>query len=101
MFANSVGSDTKNNVDMIKQTRQALDNLNKEYFNGTKVVYMYGFPFLFNEQYVHSTHDLFMVVGFALGMSRRIHLYIIFDFLLLKTVKWNKPLKYQRIQRSL
>lgn len=67
MFANSVGSDTKNNVDMIKQSRSSLDEMNQMYFNGTKTVYMYGYPFLFNEQYLHSLHDLYMVVGFALG----------------------------------
>ncbi|KAH7447216.1 hypothetical protein KP509_01G097400 [Ceratopteris richardii] len=65
VFTNS-GSDTRSNVEMIEQTRKSLDNLNKEYFNGSKAVYMYGYPFLFNEQYLHSTHDLYMVVGFAL-----------------------------------
>ncbi|KAI5073412.1 hypothetical protein GOP47_0011425 [Adiantum capillus-veneris] len=66
VFANSLGSETKNNVEMIRQTRKSLDNLNKLYFDGTKALYMYGYPFLFYEQYLHSTHDLYMVAGFAL-----------------------------------
>eukprot|EP00250_Pteridium_aquilinum_P012900 c21015_g1_i1 orf=984-4394(+) len=66
VFANSVGSNTKNNVEMIKQTRKSLDEMNQLYFNGTKTVYMYGFPYLFNEQYLHSLRDLYTVVGFAL-----------------------------------
>jgi patched 1 protein/patched 2 protein len=67
VFANNLGSGTKKNIEMIKQTRKSLDNLNSVYFNGTKVLYMYGYPFLFNEQYLHSHHDLYMVVGFAIG----------------------------------
>lgn len=66
VFSNSVGSDTKNNVEMMKQTRRSLDEMNKVYFNGTKTVYMYDFSFLFNEQYLHSSRDLYTVVGFAL-----------------------------------
>lgn len=65
VFANS-GSGTKNNVEMIRQTRKTVDDMNKVYFNGTKALYMYGYPYLFYEQYLHSTHDLYMVVGFAL-----------------------------------
>lgn len=66
VFASTVGSNTQSNVDMIKQIRGSLDGLNKVYFNGTKTVYMYGYSFLFYEQYLHSFHDLYMVVGFAL-----------------------------------
>ena len=68
VFATNLGSSTKNNIEMIKQTRKSLDDMNHVYFNGTKVLYMYGYPFLFYEQYLHSSHDLYMVVGFALGM---------------------------------
>ncbi|MCO5590364.1 hypothetical protein L7F22_044334 [Adiantum nelumboides] len=66
MFANSVGADSRSNVKMIRQTRNTVDNFNKVYFNGSKVLYMYGYPYLFYEQYLHSTHDLYMVAGFAL-----------------------------------
>ena len=68
VFTTNLGSTTKNNIEMIKQTRKSLDDMNHVYFNGTKVLYMYGYPFLFYEQYLHSSHDLYMVVGFALGM---------------------------------
>lgn len=66
VFADNLGADTKRNVEMIMQTRESVDHLNKFYFNGTKIAYMYGYPFLFYEQYLHSSHDLYMVVGFAL-----------------------------------
>ena len=54
---------------MIKQTRKVLDNANRRYFNGAKLAYAYGYPYLFFEQYLHSTKDLLTVVGFALGMQ--------------------------------
>ena len=46
VFATNLGSSTKNNIEMIKQTRKSLDDMNRVYFNGTKVLYMYGYPFL-------------------------------------------------------
>ncbi|MCO5558414.1 hypothetical protein L7F22_011995 [Adiantum nelumboides] len=66
LFAENLGAETKPNLEMMSETRKFADNFNKQYFNGSKAVYMYGFPFLFFEQYLHSSHDLFMVVGLAL-----------------------------------
>eukprot|EP01018_Ginkgo_biloba_P025045 Gb_09479 [translate_table: standard] len=66
LFANNLGPETKPNLDMIKQTRKALDKANERLFNGTKFAYVYGYPYLFFEQYLHSTEDLLIVVGFAL-----------------------------------
>ncbi|MCO5558412.1 hypothetical protein L7F22_011993 [Adiantum nelumboides] len=66
LFAENLGAETKPNLDMIKETRRFADNFNDKFFNGTKAVYAYGYPFLFYEQYLHSSHDLYMVVGFAL-----------------------------------
>jgi patched 2 protein len=69
LFANNLGAETKPNLEMIKQTRKVLGNANKRYFNGTKLAYAYGYPYLFFEQYLHSTKDLLTVVGFALGIQ--------------------------------
>lgn len=66
IFAEHLGANTEPNLDMIRETRKYADDFNDKYFNGTKVVYMYGYPFLFFEQYLHSSHDLYLVVGFAL-----------------------------------
>lgn len=66
LFAENLGAETKPNLDMITETRNFADNFNNKYFNGSKVVYPYGYPFLFYEQYLHSSHDLYLVVGFAL-----------------------------------
>ncbi|KAI5073406.1 hypothetical protein GOP47_0011419 [Adiantum capillus-veneris] len=66
LFAENLGAETKPNLDIIRETRRFADNFNEEYFNGTNAVYAYGYPFLFYEQYLHSSHDLYMVVGFAL-----------------------------------
>ncbi|CAM6120014.1 unnamed protein product [Calypogeia fissa] len=64
LFAQNLGADTQPNLDMIKGTRKIVDDLNAKF--GEEVAFMYGYPFLFYEQYLHSFHDLFLVVGFAL-----------------------------------
>ncbi|XP_057847014.2 uncharacterized protein LOC131056772 [Cryptomeria japonica] len=66
LFASGLGAETKPNLDMIKQTRNALDSANRRHFNGTKLSYAYGYPYLFFEQYLHSIKDMLTVVGFAL-----------------------------------
>lgn len=66
LFAEHLGAETGPNLDMIRDTRKFADDFNNKHFNGSKVVYMYGYPFLFFEQYLHSSHDLYMVVGLAL-----------------------------------
>ncbi|KAI5073407.1 hypothetical protein GOP47_0011420 [Adiantum capillus-veneris] len=66
LFAENLGAGIKPNLDMITETRKFADSFNKQYFNGSKAVYTYGYPFLFFEQYFHSSHDLYMVVGLAL-----------------------------------
>lgn len=64
MFAQNLGAETEPNLDMIRGTRKIVDGLNTKF--GEKVAFMYGFPFLFYEQYLRSFHELYMVVGFAL-----------------------------------
>ncbi|KAG6547150.1 hypothetical protein Mapa_011402 [Marchantia paleacea] len=64
MFAQNLGANTKPNLDMIRDTRSVVDSLNDKF--GEKIAYMYGYPFLFFEQYLHSYHDLYLVVGLAL-----------------------------------
>lgn len=44
------------------------DQLNEKF--GEDVAYMYGFPFLFFKQYLHSYRDLYLVLGLALGECR-------------------------------
>ena len=65
MFALHLGSKTSSNLDMIKQTREIVDGMNTKF--GEDIAYMYGFPFLFFEQYLHCYRDLYLVVGLALG----------------------------------
>lgn len=65
MFAEHLGANTGPNLAMITQTRTIVDAHNAEF--GENVGYMYGFPFLFFEQYLHSNRDLYLVVGLALG----------------------------------
>lgn len=65
MFALHLGAKTSSNLAMIKQTRAVVDELNTKF--GGDVAFMYGFPFLFFEQYLHSYRDLNLVVGLALG----------------------------------
>lgn len=65
MFAVHLGASTSSNTAMIKQTRTIVDKMNEKI--GEDVAYMYGFPFLFYEQYLHSYRDLYLVVGLALG----------------------------------
>lgn len=65
MFAEHLGANTGPNLAMITQTRTIVDAHNAEF--GEDVAYMYGFPFLFFEQYLHSNRDLYLVVGLALG----------------------------------
>lgn len=67
MFALHLGSKTSSNLEMIKQTRTIVDGMNAKF--GEDVAFMYGFPFLFYEQYLHSYRDLYLVVGLALGTS--------------------------------
>lgn len=67
MFALHLGSKSSSNLDMIKQTRMIVDEMNTKF--GEDVAFMYGFPFLFFEQYLHSYRDLYLVVGLALGKS--------------------------------
>jgi hypothetical protein len=64
MFALHLGSKTSSNLEMIKQTRTIVDGMNAKF--GEDVAFMYGFPFLFYEQYLHSYRDLYLVVGLAL-----------------------------------
>ncbi|XP_024381939.1 uncharacterized protein [Physcomitrium patens] len=64
MFALHLGAKTSSNLAMIKQTRAVVDELNTKF--GGDVAFMYGFPFLFFEQYLHSYRDLNLVVGLAL-----------------------------------
>jgi hypothetical protein len=64
LFAQNLGADTEPNLDLIRGTRQIVDDLNAKF--GEAVAYMYGYPYLYYEQYLHSLHDLFTVVGFAL-----------------------------------
>ncbi|KAL3679242.1 hypothetical protein R1sor_022198 [Riccia sorocarpa] len=64
MFAQNLGASTEPNLDMIRETRKVVDRLNEKF--GEKVAFMYGYPFLFYEQYLHSYHDLYLVVGLAL-----------------------------------
>eukprot|EP00250_Pteridium_aquilinum_P014814 c22219_g1_i1 orf=359-3775(+) len=66
LFAEHLGANTGPNLDLIRETRNFADNFNNENFGGKKVVYMYGYPYLFFEQYLHSLHDLYTVVGLAL-----------------------------------
>ena len=65
MFAEHLGANTGPNLAMITQTRSIVDAHNAEF--GEDAAYMYGFPFLFFEQYLHSNRDLYLVVGLALG----------------------------------
>lgn len=65
LFAIHLGASTSDNLAMMKETRAVVDNLNEKF--GEEVAYMYGFPFLFFEQYLHSYRDLYTVVGLALG----------------------------------
>ncbi|KAL2613615.1 hypothetical protein R1flu_025307 [Riccia fluitans] len=64
MFAQNLGAKTQPNLDMIRETRSVVDRLNEKF--GEKIAYMYGYPFLFYEQYLHSYHDLYLVVGLAI-----------------------------------
>ncbi|KAG0620497.1 hypothetical protein M758_4G220800 [Ceratodon purpureus] len=64
MFALHLGAATSSNLEMMKQTRTIVDKMNEKF--GEDVAYMYGFPFLFFEQYLHSYRDLYLVVGLAL-----------------------------------
>ncbi|KAG0631087.1 hypothetical protein M758_1G226800 [Ceratodon purpureus] len=64
MFALHLGSKTSSNLAMIKETRKIVDDMNTKF--GEDVAFMYGFPFLFYEQYLHSYRDLYLVVGLAL-----------------------------------
>lgn len=73
MFALHLGASTSSNLEMMKQTRSIVDKLNEKF--GEDVAYMYGFPFLFFEQYLHSYRDLYLVVGLALGKCIR-HPYL-------------------------
>jgi patched 1 protein/patched 2 protein len=65
MFAQNLGADVGPNLAVMKTTRQTVDGINAKL--GTNIAYMYGYTFLFFEQYLHSSHDLYMVVGLALG----------------------------------
>lgn len=65
MFALHLGAGTSSNLDMMTKTRTIVDDLNTKF--GEDVAFMYGFPFLFFEQYLHSYRDLYTVVGLALG----------------------------------
>lgn len=65
MFAQNLGADVGPNLAAMKTTRQTVDGINAKL--GTNLAYMYGYTFLFYEQYLHSSHDLYMVVGLALG----------------------------------
>lgn len=49
---------------MMKETRSIVDKLNEKF--GEDIAFMYGFPYLFFEQYLHSYRDLYTVVGLAL-----------------------------------
>jgi patched 1 protein/patched 2 protein len=64
MFAIHLGATTAPNLAMMKDTRSVVDGLNEKF--GEDVAYMYGFPFLYFEQYLHSYRDLYTVVGLAL-----------------------------------
>ncbi|XP_024373471.1 uncharacterized protein [Physcomitrium patens] len=64
MFALHLGAGTSSNLDMMTKTRTIVDDLNTKF--GEDVAFMYGFPFLFFEQYLHSYRDLYTVVGLAL-----------------------------------
>lgn len=66
IFALHLGADVNQNNAMMKETRAIADNMNAKV--GEDVAFMYGYPFLFFEQYLHSTRDLYLVVGLALGM---------------------------------
>ncbi|KAH7441526.1 hypothetical protein KP509_03G041600 [Ceratopteris richardii] len=66
LIAENLGGDTEPNLDMIRATRRFADNINAEYFNGSKSIYVYGVPYLLYEQYLHSNRNLYTVVGFAL-----------------------------------
>ncbi len=65
MFAQNLGAAVGPNLAVMKTTRQTVDGINAKL--GTNLAYMYGYTFLFFEQYLHSSHDLYMVVGLALG----------------------------------
>lgn len=79
MFAEHLGANTGPNLAMITQTRTIVDAHNAEF--GENAAYMYGFPFLFFEQYLHSNRDLYLVVGLALGNSYTVNLLKCFLFL--------------------
>jgi patched 2 protein len=64
MFAQNLGAAVGPNLAVMKTTRQTVDGINAKL--GTNLAYMYGYTFLFFEQYLHSSHDLYMVVGLAL-----------------------------------
>jgi hypothetical protein len=67
MFAQNLGATVGPNLAVMKTTRQTVDSINAKL--GTNLAYMYGYTFLFFEQYLHSRHDLYMVVGLALGTT--------------------------------
>ena len=78
MFAEHLGANTGPNLAMITQTRTIVDAHNAEF--GEDAAYMYGFPFLFFEQYLHSNRDLYLVVGLALGNCYTVKSFeILFD----------------------
>ncbi|XP_024533742.1 protein patched homolog 2 isoform X1 [Selaginella moellendorffii] len=64
IFIEHLGAETEPNLRMIRQTRKIADQMNAEI--GENVGYVYGYPFLFFEQYLHSSRNLYIVVGFAL-----------------------------------
>lgn len=72
MFAGHLGANTGPNLAMITQTRTIVDAHIAEF--GEDAAYMYGFPFLFFEQYLHSNRDLYVVVGLALGNCHTLNL---------------------------
>jgi hypothetical protein len=65
MFAQNLGAAVDPNLAVMKTTRETVDGINAKL--GTNLAYMYGYTFLFYEQYLHSSHDLYIVVGLALG----------------------------------